>query len=43
MKNISSNFLSFFKGFVDGKGYIKIIKTPKGYIRLRHSNKFRYI
>lgn len=34
MHNISVNFLSLFKGFVDGDGYIKITKTPKGYIRL---------
>lgn len=38
MKNISVKILSLFKGFVDGDGYIKITKTPKGYIRLRHSN-----
>jgi hypothetical protein len=34
MKNISASILSLFKGLVDGVGYIKITKTPKGYIRL---------
>lgn len=31
---IEKSFLAKFLGFIDGDGYIKITKTPKGYIRL---------
>lgn len=34
VKKIQKSFLAKFQGFIDGDGYIKITKTPKGYIRL---------
>lgn len=32
--NIPVKIFNLFKGLIDGAGYIKITKTPKGYIRL---------
>uniref|UniRef100_UPI001D02BD4D hypothetical protein n=1 Tax=Coccidioides posadasii TaxID=199306 RepID=UPI001D02BD4D len=33
--SIPSSFLAFFIGLIDGKGYIQINKTPKGFITIK--------
>ena len=33
--SIPSSFIGFLVGFIDGDGYIQIVKTEKGYISLK--------